>query len=77
MGNATRRLFFYKTDSIDQNEVTKILGCWIDEDPGKWGGNTRELVKSAYLNISMLSKLKYTGVSIKDLLDIYKLFVSA
>ena len=23
--------------SIDQNDVTKILGCCIDEDPGKWG----------------------------------------
>ena len=37
--------------------------------------NTRELVKSAYSRISMLSKLKYTGVSAKDLLKIYALFV--
>ena len=60
---------------IDQKKVTKILGCWIEEDPGKWGKNTTELVKSAYSKISMLSKLKYTGVSNEDLLDIYKLFV--
>jgi len=60
---------------IDQKEYTKILGCWIEEDPGKWGKNTKELVKSAFSRITMLSKLKYTGVSTCDLLDIYKLFV--
>ena len=58
---------------IDQKETTKILGCWIEEDPGKW--RKKELVKSAFSRISMLSKLKYTGVSTSDLLDIYKLFV--
>ena len=60
---------------IDQKAATKILGCWIEEDPGKWERNTRELIKSAYSRITMLSKLKYVGVSTADLLDIYKLFV--
>jgi hypothetical protein len=60
---------------IDQKEATKILGCWIQEDAGQWSKNTCELVKSAYSRISMLSKLKYTGVSNKDLLEIYSLFV--
>jgi hypothetical protein len=60
---------------IDQKAVTKILGCWVDEDAGSWNTNTRELVKSAYSRISMLSKLKYTGVKQQDLLDIYKLFI--
>ena len=60
---------------IDQKEVTKILGCWIQEDAGSWSTNTRELVKSAYSRLSMLTKLKYTGVSRKDLLEIYSLFV--
>ena len=60
---------------IDQQQSTKILGCWIQEDAGKWSVNTRELVKSAYSRISMLSKLKYTGVSTKDLLEIYSLFI--
>ena len=60
---------------IDQKEATKILGCWVEESPGKWDRNTRELVKSAYSRISMLTKLKYVGVSTTDLLDIYKLFV--
>ena len=56
---------------LDQKAVTKILGCWVDEDAGTWKTNTRELVKSAYSRISMLSKLKYAGVCIEDLLDIY------
>ena len=60
---------------IDQKQSTKILGYWIQEDAGKWSVNTRELVKSAYSRISMLSKLKYTGVSTKDLLEIYSLFI--
>ena len=60
---------------IDQKDATKILGCWIQEDAGNWSKNTHELVKSAYSRVSMLSKLKYTGVSTKDLLDIYSLFV--
>ena len=60
---------------IDQKEATKILGCWIEEDPGKWGRNTHELVKLAYSKISMITKLKYVGVQTTDLLDIYKLFV--
>ena len=60
---------------IDQKKTTKILGCLIEEDVGKWATNTRELIKSAYSRISMLSKLKYTGVSSRDLLEIYALFV--
>jgi hypothetical protein len=60
---------------IDQKGVTKILGCWIDEDAGKWSTNTRELIKSAYSRIPMLTKLKYTGVKTQDLLEIYSLFI--
>ena len=55
--------------------ATKLLGCWIDEDDGTWSTNTRELVKSAYSRISMLTKLKYTRVRTDDLIDIYKLFI--
>lgn len=62
-------------NKIDQKHVSKILGCWIDEDAGKWETNTKELCKSAYGRISMLTKLRYVGASIEDLLDIYKLFI--
>ena len=50
-------------NKIDQKHVSKILGCWVDEDAGKWETNTKELCKSAYSRISMLTKLKYIGVS--------------
>ena len=60
---------------LDQKHIANILGCWIDEDARKWDNNTKELCKSAYGRISMLTKLRYVGVSIEDLLDIYKLFI--
>ena len=62
-------------NKIDQKHVSKIFGCWVDEEAGKWTTNTKEICKAAYSRISMLSKLKYTGVSMKDLLEIYSLFV--
>ena len=63
------------SNKIDQKHVAKILGCWVDEDAGKWVTNTKELCKSAYSRMSMLSKLKYVGVSTEDLIDIYTLFI--
>ena len=60
---------------IDQKSATKILGCWVDQDVGKWGTNTRELCKSAYSRISMLTKLHYVGVCTEDLIEIYVLFI--
>ena len=63
------------SNKIDQKHVAKILGCWIDEDAGKWVTNTKELCKSAYSRMSMLSKLKYVGVSTEDLIEIYTLFI--
>ena len=60
---------------IDQLEATKILGCWIDQDAGKWSTNTREVCKSAYSRISMLTKLRYVGVTIEDLIEICCIFI--
>ena len=40
-----------------------------------WSLNTSEICKKSYGTISMLSKLKYAGLSIEDLLEIYCLFV--
>ena len=62
-------------NKIDQRNVSKILGCWVDEDAGKWTTNTREICKSAYSRMAMLSKLKYVGVTTEDLLEIYSLFI--
>ena len=61
--------------NIEQKGATKIFGCWKQEDAGQWSKNTQELVKSAYSRVLILSKLKYTIVSMEDLLDIDSLFV--
>ena len=63
-----------KHSKIDKLAVSKILGVWIDESLS-WERNTKEICMKAYSRISMLTKLKYAGVSIEDLLDIYILFI--
>ena len=59
---------------IDQIPVTQLLGVWISEDLS-WSKNTKELCRKAYSRMTMLTKLKYVGVKIEDLLDIYILFI--
>ena len=61
--------------TIEQKEACKVLGVWITEDAGDWTRNTKEICKSAYSRISMLTKLKYVGVKTEDLLEIYSLFI--
>ena len=62
-------------EKIDRKEVNKILGIWLTEDAGDWQKNTSEICKKAYGRMSMLTKLKYAGVEIEDLIDIYSLFI--
>ena len=62
-------------DVIERKKVVKILGVWISEDAGDWSINISEICKKAYGRILMLSKFKYAGVSVEDLLEIYCLFV--
>ena len=59
---------------LDKLEEAKIVGVWLTSDM-KWTKNTRELTKKAYSRISMLTKLKYVGVTTEDLIDIYVLFI--
>ena len=47
---------------------------WISED-GSWTKNTQEILKKGYSRVSFLTKLKYAGVQIEDLLHIYQLFI--
>jgi hypothetical protein len=60
---------------IERQAATKILGVWIGEDPSCWERNTQEIKKRTYATLSMLTKLKYAGLSRKKLLHIYSLFV--
>ena len=52
----------------------KLLGVWLQEDMG-WNENTKQICKKAFSRISILSKLKYVGIEIEDLLHIYTLFI--
>ena len=54
--------------------VTKILGVWLQQDGG-WQKNTDETCKAAYQRVSMLTKLRYAGETIANLLHIYKQFI--
>ena len=59
---------------VDQTPVAKVLGVWISQDRS-WDRNTKEMCRKAYSRMSMLTKLKYVGVSIEDLVEIYILFI--
>ena len=59
---------------IDQIKEQKICGLWITDNL-RWEKNSRELAKSAFSRISMLTKLKYVGVCQEDLKDVYILFI--
>ena len=69
---ATR--LFVNGQNIEKLPATTILGLWITEDL-KWERNTKEICRKAYSRIALLTKLKYVGVSIDDLLDIYILMI--
>ena len=60
---------------IDRQEYVKILEVWLAEDIGDWTRNTSEICRKAFSIIGMLSKLKYVGVPIEDLIEIYCLFI--
>ena len=59
---------------MEQTSVANILGVWISEDLS-WSRHCKQVCISAYSRLSMITKLKYVGVNIDDLLDIYKLFI--
>ena len=59
---------------IDKVPFMKILGVWISEDLS-WAKNCQEICKKAYSRLSMITKLKYVGVSQEDLINIYTLFI--
>ena len=50
------------------------MGLLLTDDL-KWDSNTQDICKRAYARLSMITKLKYVGVSNDDLLDVYCLFV--
>jgi hypothetical protein len=72
--NFTTRLSI-NGEKIDRKSVVKVLGVWLSEDAGDWSINISQICRKAYGRLSMLSKLKYAGVSKDDLIEIYCLFI--
>ena len=70
---ATR--FTLDNSHIERKEYIKVLGVWVGEDPSCWDKNTKEIIKRAYASMSLLTKLKYAGLSHKKLINIYCLFI--
>ena len=60
--------------NVERISVTQLVGVWISEDL-TWSRNCKEICKRAYSRLSMLTKLKYVGVSREDLLDTYILLI--
>ena len=63
-----------KNSYLERLNVTKLLGVWISEDMS-WSRNCQEICRKAYSRLSMITKLKYAGAKVEDLLDIYVLFI--
>ena len=60
--------------ALEKISATKMLGLWISEDLS-WSKNCKNICQKAYSRMSMLTKLKYVGVELEDLLEIYILFI--
>ena len=50
------------------------MGVWLTEDM-RWSKNTREICKKAFSRLSLLTKLKFVGVKIEDLIEVYMLYI--
>ena len=60
---------------IDRETATKVLGVWVGQDPSCWDINTKQIIRRTYASMSILTKLKYAGLSRTKLLHIYSLHV--
>ena len=59
---------------LERVEVSKILGLYISDDLS-WSRNCTEICKQAYSRLSMLTRLKYVGVPMDDLIQVYVLYI--
>jgi hypothetical protein len=59
---------------IDRVKEICHLGVWITEDM-TWNKHVSQICKGCYPRVKMLSKLKYVGVEVEELINIYTLFI--
>ena len=60
--------------TLERIEETKLVGVWLTTWLN-WDKNTRETCKKDYARMTMLTKFKYVGVDIADLIHIHILYV--
>ena len=60
--------------NLEQVREARVLGVVLTDDL-KFERNTQDICKRAFARISMITKLKYVGVPIPDLINIFSLFV--
>ena len=65
----------HSSQDATSSSRTNVLGVWIWEDPSNWDINTKQIMKRTYASLSVLTKLKYAGLSRTKLLHIYALHV--
>ena len=56
---------------IDRETAVKVLGVWIGEDPSTLDLNRKQTKKRLYASMSILTKLKYAGLSKTKILHFY------
>ena len=59
---------------LDKVSEAKILGVWVTDDLS-WSKNCRDISIRAFSRLSMLTKLRYVGTKIEDLVEIYILYI--
>ena len=59
---------------MEKTTDVKLLGVWLSDNLS-WSRNCKEMSIKAYSRLTMLTKLKYIGTSVEDLLDIYILYI--
>ena len=69
---ATRLTVNGKT--LDRVEEVKLVGVWVTTWLD-WNRNTSEICRKAFAKLTMITKLKYAGVSMEDLINIYILYI--
>ena len=61
---------------MERVNIVIHLGIWIPVDM-TWNTNISELCERTYTKIKLLIKLKYVRVSMKELVEIYCLFIKS
>ena len=62
------------SENLERTKVLKILGLYITKNLS-WSENCSEICRKAFSRMQMLTKLKYVGVAIEDLIEVYVLYI--